>query len=96
MKEKKLWLSVIQRDNIQDHKDTVICEEHWPEDHPKNYEIIYYPKAIYEYLILHYYSALWFVVNLVLLSVLHNLFDVQFLYITLFLSIYFLDFQLWY
>lgn len=36
-KKKKLWLSNTQRDNIQDHKDTVICEEHWPEGHPKNY-----------------------------------------------------------
>ena len=30
--ERKLWLFVISRDNILDHKDTVVCEEHWPAD----------------------------------------------------------------
>lgn len=28
--EKRLWLSAIPRDNIPDHKDTVVCENHWP------------------------------------------------------------------
>ena len=29
LKERKPWLSVIPRDNIPDHKDTVVCKEHW-------------------------------------------------------------------
>lgn len=28
--ERKLWLSIIPRDNIPDKKDTVVCERHWP------------------------------------------------------------------
>lgn len=33
--QKKLWLSIIPRDNIPNHKDTVICERHWPEGYAK-------------------------------------------------------------
>ena len=38
LKERKLCLSFIPRDNITDHRDTVICEEHWPADYS---EVIY-------------------------------------------------------
>ena len=41
MKERKLWLPFIPGDNITDHKDTVVCEEHWPVDYPN---VIYYMK----------------------------------------------------
>ena len=41
LKEKKLWLSVILRDNIPDHKDNEVCQEHWPANYPK---VIYYGK----------------------------------------------------
>ena len=41
LRERKLWLSVIPRDNKPDYKDTVVCKEHWPADYPK---VIYYGK----------------------------------------------------
>ena len=41
MKERKIWLFVIPRDNIPDHKDTVVCEEDWSADYLK---VIYYRK----------------------------------------------------
>ena len=34
LKEREVWLSVIPRDNIRDHKATMICEKHWPADYP--------------------------------------------------------------
>lgn len=33
--EREKWLSAIPRDNIPDTKNTVICEQHWPENYPK-------------------------------------------------------------
>ena len=35
LKEKNLCLPFTPGDNITDHKDTVVCEEHWPADYPK-------------------------------------------------------------
>ena len=41
LKERKLWLSVIPRDDIADHRDLVVCEKHQPANYPK---VIYYGK----------------------------------------------------
>ena len=41
LKERKLWFSVIPRDNMPYYKDTMVCEEHWPADYS---EVIYYGK----------------------------------------------------
>ena len=41
MKEIKLWLSFIPRDNMPEYKDTAVSEDHWPTDYPK---VIYYGK----------------------------------------------------
>ena len=40
-KERKLWLSVFLRNNIPDHKDTTVFEEHWPVNYQK---VAYYGK----------------------------------------------------
>ena len=33
--ERNRWLAAISRDNIPDSKDTVVCERHWPQNHPQ-------------------------------------------------------------
>ena len=40
-KKKALLVFLIPRDNIPDHKNAVVYEEHWPADYPK---LIYYGK----------------------------------------------------
>ena len=41
LEDRNLWLSVISRDNILDHKDIMVCEDDWPADYSK---VIYYGK----------------------------------------------------
>ena len=40
-RKKALPVFLIPRDNIPDHKNAVVYEEHWPADYPK---LIYYGK----------------------------------------------------
>ena len=35
LEERKRWIQSIPRDNIPDTKDTVVCEDHFPEGYDK-------------------------------------------------------------
>ena len=34
--KKKRWLKAIPRENTPDTKNTVVCEDHWPDGYKKN------------------------------------------------------------